>query len=330
MSLWKDLNIQKVWLTCRAYKCVSGWEEWEGWSVAVNLREDLHEVCAGRPGRVMGPAAVRHRVQPGQLHALPQVALYDHRPTGPPSTGQAGPGQSLRRPLLLQWCAPALHLTRDVYKESPKANGYSTCPKAITETQSKWEINLFFSAFKSPATMLKHVFPMFLNIVRHPSVPRWEQTIQGCQQTLCKTEYNAMMTMYICDKPLQCSFVSPTSVNSGSTTVYSGVAVIILYSSSTWCFISSPLPSSHAVLPEYTVLNASNTITLLHLPPICPTTTSSRSQGLKKHCDTQPHLSAPLWLMDTNMFLYNKGKRGREWRARWTNHRMSTRCTGFL
>ena len=71
--------VRHVWLTCHLCKCVSGRKGWEGRAVAINLREGLHEVCAGRPGRAMGPAAVRHRVQPGQLHALPAVALYEPR-----------------------------------------------------------------------------------------------------------------------------------------------------------------------------------------------------------------------------------------------------------
>lgn len=69
--------VRHVRLKCHLCKCVSGRKGWEGRAVAVNLREGLHEVCAGRPGRAMGPAAVRHRVQPGQLHALPAVALYE-------------------------------------------------------------------------------------------------------------------------------------------------------------------------------------------------------------------------------------------------------------
>lgn len=51
--------------------CVSGGE---GGADGLLLREGLHEVGAGRAGGAVGPAAVRHRVQPGQLHDIPAVA----------------------------------------------------------------------------------------------------------------------------------------------------------------------------------------------------------------------------------------------------------------
>lgn len=73
-----------------------GGEEGEGGSLALHLRQGLHEVCPGRPGRAVGPAAVRHRVQPGHLHPFSEVALHQHRPPVL-SAGPAGPGQGLRR-----------------------------------------------------------------------------------------------------------------------------------------------------------------------------------------------------------------------------------------